>query len=85
MFDVAVESLLPDELISQAAGTAPAVHVVGLAAERMAARAGGSIVNISSGIGQLGMPGVSVYSALKAGIEAATRSWRPNGATAGSG
>jgi NAD(P)-dependent dehydrogenase (short-subunit alcohol dehydrogenase family) len=46
----------------------------GLVAERMAACDGGSIVNISSGIGQLGMPGVSVYSALKAGIEAATRS-----------
>jgi NAD(P)-dependent dehydrogenase (short-subunit alcohol dehydrogenase family) len=40
----------------------------------MAARDGGSIVNISSGLGQLGMPGVSVYSALRAGIEAATRS-----------
>jgi len=46
----------------------------GLAAERMAARGGGSIVNISSGLGQVGMPGVSVYSALRAGIESATRS-----------
>jgi NAD(P)-dependent dehydrogenase (short-subunit alcohol dehydrogenase family) len=46
----------------------------GLAAEQMAARGGGSIVNISSGLGQLGMPGVSLYSALRAGIEAATRS-----------
>ena len=46
----------------------------GLTAERMAARDGGSIVNISSGLSQLGMPGVSVYSALRAGIEAATRS-----------
>ncbi|MEU3188585.1 SDR family oxidoreductase [Streptomyces sp. NPDC006923] len=46
----------------------------GLAAERMAARDGGSIVNVSSGLGQVGMSGVSVYSALRAGAEAATRS-----------
>ncbi|HEX4359485.1 MAG TPA: SDR family oxidoreductase, partial [Pseudonocardia sp.] len=55
----------------------------GLAAERMAARGGGSIVNISSGLGQVGMPGVSVYSAMRGGIESATRSlaaeWGPVG------
>jgi NAD(P)-dependent dehydrogenase (short-subunit alcohol dehydrogenase family) len=53
----------------------------GLAAAHMASRGGGAIVNVSSGLSQQGMPGVSVYSALKAGIEAATRSlaaeWGP--------
>jgi NAD(P)-dependent dehydrogenase (short-subunit alcohol dehydrogenase family) len=53
----------------------------GLAAERMASQGGGSIVNVSSGLSRQGMPGVSLYSALRAGIESATRSlaaeWGP--------
>ncbi|MBB4789667.1 SDR family NAD(P)-dependent oxidoreductase [Streptomyces nodosus] len=44
-----------------------------LAAMNMAGHGGGSIVNISSGLGQQGMAGTSVYSALRAGIEGATR------------
>jgi NAD(P)-dependent dehydrogenase (short-subunit alcohol dehydrogenase family) len=48
--------------------------LAGLAAADMAGRDGGSIVNVSSGLSQQGMPGVSLYSALKAGLEAATRS-----------
>ncbi|WP_329140271.1 SDR family oxidoreductase [Streptomyces sp. NBC_01476] len=46
----------------------------GLAAADMAEHGGGSIVNISSGLGQQGMPGLSLYSGLRGGIEAATRS-----------
>jgi NAD(P)-dependent dehydrogenase (short-subunit alcohol dehydrogenase family) len=45
----------------------------GLAAADMAEHGGGSIVNISSGLGQRGMPGVSLYSGLRGGIEAASR------------
>ncbi|MFI9762390.1 SDR family NAD(P)-dependent oxidoreductase [Streptomyces sp. NPDC051963] len=46
----------------------------GLVAADMAASGGGSIVSISSGLSQQGMPGVSLYSAAKGGLEAATRS-----------
>jgi len=46
----------------------------GLVAADMAASGGGSIVSISSGLSQQGMPGVSLYSAVKGGLEAATRS-----------
>ena len=48
--------------------------LAGGAAADMAARGGGSVVNISSGLSMQGMPGVSLYSALKAGMEGATRS-----------
>jgi NAD(P)-dependent dehydrogenase (short-subunit alcohol dehydrogenase family) len=47
--------------------------LAGLAAANMASHGGGSIVNVSSGLSQQGMPGVSLYSALKAGLEGATR------------
>ncbi|MET7992569.1 SDR family oxidoreductase [Amycolatopsis sp. NPDC005232] len=45
----------------------------GLAAAGMAARGGGSVVTLSSGAAHQGLPGLSVYSGLRAGAEAATR------------
>jgi NAD(P)-dependent dehydrogenase (short-subunit alcohol dehydrogenase family) len=57
--------------------------LAGLAAAGMAEHGGGSIVNITSGVSQQGMAGVSLYSALKSGLESATRSlaaeWGPAG------
>jgi len=53
----------------------------GLVAAEMAETGGGSVVSISSGLGQQGMPAVSLYSAVKGGLDAATRSlaaeWGP--------
>ncbi|WP_297542897.1 SDR family oxidoreductase [Amycolatopsis sp.] len=46
----------------------------GLVAAKMAETGGGSVVNMSSGLGQQGMPDVSLYSAVKGGLDAATRS-----------
>ncbi|MEV2236300.1 SDR family oxidoreductase [Streptomyces phaeochromogenes] len=55
----------------------------GIVAHDMAANGGGSVISISSGLSQQGMPGVSLYSAVKGGLEAATRSlaaeWGPSG------
>jgi NAD(P)-dependent dehydrogenase (short-subunit alcohol dehydrogenase family) len=44
-------------------------------APRMAARGGGSIVNMSSMAGQVGLAGGAVYGATKAAMVALTRSW----------
>jgi NAD(P)-dependent dehydrogenase (short-subunit alcohol dehydrogenase family) len=41
----------------------------------MAARGGGSIVNISTMAASVGLPGASAYGATKAALEALTRSW----------
>ena len=41
----------------------------------MAERGAGSIVNISTMAAQVGMPGLSVYSATKAAVESLTRTW----------
>ncbi|MCL3992096.1 SDR family NAD(P)-dependent oxidoreductase [Streptomyces lavenduligriseus] len=46
-----------------------------LLAEEMAARGGGSIVNVSSTAAGLGMPGMAVYGATKAALESLTRTW----------
>ncbi|MFJ9925100.1 SDR family NAD(P)-dependent oxidoreductase [Streptomyces misionensis] len=46
-----------------------------LLAEKMAARGGGSIVNVSSTAAGLGMPGMAVYGATKAALESLTRTW----------
>ncbi|CAL9291804.1 SDR family NAD(P)-dependent oxidoreductase [Streptomyces sp. SudanB182_2057] len=46
-----------------------------LFAEKMAARGGGSIVNVSSTAAGLGMPGTAVYGATKAALESLTRTW----------
>ncbi|NSC21381.1 SDR family oxidoreductase [Streptomyces albus subsp. chlorinus] len=44
-------------------------------APHMAARGGGSIVNISSTAAGIGMPGMAVYGATKAALESLTRAW----------
>jgi NAD(P)-dependent dehydrogenase (short-subunit alcohol dehydrogenase family) len=41
----------------------------------MAERGSGSIINIGSILGRLGMPGGAAYSATKAALDALTRSW----------
>ena len=52
-------------------------------APKMAARGGGSIVNVSTMAARIGMPGLSVYSATKAALEALTRAWAAEFADAG--
>ena len=49
--------------------------LVGALAPKMAARGGGSIVNIGSMAGQVGMPGGAAYGATKAALAAMTRAW----------
>ncbi|MEV7802995.1 SDR family oxidoreductase [Microbispora sp. NPDC088329] len=44
-------------------------------APKMAARGGGSIVNVSSTAAGLGMPPMAVYGATKAALESLTRTW----------
>ncbi|MGW1607274.1 SDR family NAD(P)-dependent oxidoreductase [Streptomyces eurythermus] len=46
-----------------------------LLAQKMAARGGGSVVNVSSTAAGLGMPGMAVYGATKAALESLTRTW----------
>ncbi|OPG12603.1 SDR family NAD(P)-dependent oxidoreductase [Microbispora sp. GKU 823] len=53
---------------------APFVLVARLA-PKMAARGGGSIVNVSSTAAGLGMPPMAVYGATKAALESLTRTW----------
>jgi NAD(P)-dependent dehydrogenase (short-subunit alcohol dehydrogenase family) len=42
---------------------------------KMVDKGSGSVVNVSSVAGRLGMPGLSVYGATKAAIESMTRTW----------
>jgi NAD(P)-dependent dehydrogenase (short-subunit alcohol dehydrogenase family) len=44
-------------------------------APRMAGRGGGSIVNVSTMVAELGMPGSSTYAATKAALASLTRTW----------
>ncbi|MCP2342110.1 SDR family NAD(P)-dependent oxidoreductase [Actinomadura rupiterrae] len=60
---------------------APFLLVARLAPE-MAARGGGSIVNVSSTAAVLGMPPMAVYGATKAALESLTRTWAAEFATA---
>ncbi|MFC7329121.1 SDR family NAD(P)-dependent oxidoreductase [Marinactinospora rubrisoli] len=46
-----------------------------LLAPKMAAKGGGSIVNVSSTAAGLGTPGMAVYGATKAAVESLTRTW----------
>lgn len=52
-------------------------------APKMIARGGGSIVNVSTMVAQIGMPGMSVYGATKAALESLTRTWAAEFAPAG--
>jgi NAD(P)-dependent dehydrogenase (short-subunit alcohol dehydrogenase family) len=52
-----------------------AYFLVAAIAPRMAARGGGSIINVGSMAGQIGLPSGAAYSATKAALAALTRSW----------
>jgi NAD(P)-dependent dehydrogenase (short-subunit alcohol dehydrogenase family) len=52
-----------------------AYFLVAALAPAMAARGTGSIVNVGSMAGQIGMPGGAAYSATKAALASFTRSW----------
>jgi NAD(P)-dependent dehydrogenase (short-subunit alcohol dehydrogenase family) len=57
--------------------------LVAAIAPAMAARGSGSIINIGSMAGQVGMPGGAAYSATKASLAAMTRSWAAEFSPAG--
>jgi NAD(P)-dependent dehydrogenase (short-subunit alcohol dehydrogenase family) len=49
--------------------------LVGTLAPQMAARGGGSIINVSSTAGQRGAPRLALYGATKGAIASLTRAW----------
>jgi NAD(P)-dependent dehydrogenase (short-subunit alcohol dehydrogenase family) len=49
--------------------------LVGALAPQMAARGGGSIINIGSEVGQVGLANTAAYSATKGAVASMTRSW----------
>jgi NAD(P)-dependent dehydrogenase (short-subunit alcohol dehydrogenase family) len=57
--------------------------LVAALAPKMAARGSGSIVNIGSQAGHVGMPGIAAYSATKGALAALTRSWAAEFSPAG--
>jgi NAD(P)-dependent dehydrogenase (short-subunit alcohol dehydrogenase family) len=61
---------------------APYFLVAGLA-PKMAARGGGSIVNVGSMAGQIGLAGAAAYGATKATLASMTRSWAAEFSPAG--
>jgi NAD(P)-dependent dehydrogenase (short-subunit alcohol dehydrogenase family) len=52
-------------------------------APKMAARGGGSIINVGSMAGEIGMPGGAAYGATKAALDSMTRSWAAEYSPAG--
>jgi NAD(P)-dependent dehydrogenase (short-subunit alcohol dehydrogenase family) len=57
--------------------------LVAALAPQMAARGGGSIINIGSMAGQVGMPGGAAYGATKGALASMTRSWAAEFSPAG--
>jgi NAD(P)-dependent dehydrogenase (short-subunit alcohol dehydrogenase family) len=57
--------------------------LVAMLAPKMAARGSGSIINIGSQAGQVGMSGVAAYSGTKGALSAMTRSWAAEFSPAG--
>jgi NAD(P)-dependent dehydrogenase (short-subunit alcohol dehydrogenase family) len=57
------------------ANVRPAYFLVAALAPKMVARGGGSIINVGSMAGQIGMVGGAAYSATKAALASFTRSW----------
>jgi NAD(P)-dependent dehydrogenase (short-subunit alcohol dehydrogenase family) len=60
-----------------------AYFLVAALAPKMAARGGGSIINVGSMAGQVGMAGGAAYSATKAALASFTRSWAAEYSPAG--
>jgi NAD(P)-dependent dehydrogenase (short-subunit alcohol dehydrogenase family) len=75
--DVATYDLLFD------ANVRSAYFLVAALAPKMAARGGGSIINVGSMAGQVGMSGGAAYSATKAALASFTRSWAAEYSPAG--
>ncbi len=57
--------------------------LVAALAPKMAARGSGSIINIGSQAGQVGMPGIAAYSGTKGALASLTRSWAAEFSPAG--
>jgi NAD(P)-dependent dehydrogenase (short-subunit alcohol dehydrogenase family) len=57
--------------------------LVGALAPKMAARGGGSIINLGSEAGQIGLPHAAAYSATKGALASMTRSWAAEFSPAG--
>ena len=70
-----------DELF--AANVRAPYFLVAALAPKMAARGSGSIINIGSQAGQIGMPGNAAYGATKGALAAMTRSWAAEFSPAG--
>ncbi|MFJ4297609.1 SDR family NAD(P)-dependent oxidoreductase [Curtobacterium sp. NPDC089689] len=70
------ESLPDDVLDALLATNVRAPHVlVGALAPAMAARGGGTVVNIGSWMARVGVPFMALYPATKAAVEQLTRAW----------
>jgi NAD(P)-dependent dehydrogenase (short-subunit alcohol dehydrogenase family) len=65
------------------ANVRPAYFLVAALAPKMVARGGGSIINVGSMAGQIGMAGGAAYSATKAALASFTRSWAAEYSPAG--
>jgi NAD(P)-dependent dehydrogenase (short-subunit alcohol dehydrogenase family) len=65
------------------ANVRPAYFLTAALAPQMAARGSGSIINVGSMAGEVGMPGGAAYSATKAALDAMTRSWAAEFSPAG--
>jgi NAD(P)-dependent dehydrogenase (short-subunit alcohol dehydrogenase family) len=66
-----------------AANVRAAYFLVAALAPKMAERGSGSIVNLGSMVGQIGLAGSAVYGATKAALAAMTRSWAAEFSPAG--
>jgi NAD(P)-dependent dehydrogenase (short-subunit alcohol dehydrogenase family) len=65
------------------ANVRPAYFLTAALAPQMAARGSGSIINVGSMAGEVGMSGGAAYSATKAALDAMTRSWAAEFSPAG--
>jgi NAD(P)-dependent dehydrogenase (short-subunit alcohol dehydrogenase family) len=66
-----------------AANVRAAYYLTAALAPRMAARGKGSVVNVGSVGGQIGLPGSAAYSATKAALASLTRTWAAEFSPAG--